>query len=66
MVGSGTPSSRRSSRSRPWRAAKRVPHDVRDRFDYLHDELVRRLAERKTELLGPEAGATNRRALAAG
>jgi hypothetical protein len=34
---------------------KRVPQQVRDRFDYLYDELVRQLAEGKPELLGPEA-----------
>ncbi len=38
---------------------KRVPQAVRDRFDYLYDELIRQLAEGKPELLGPDApGAT--------
>jgi hypothetical protein len=31
---------------------KRVPKDVRDRFDYLRDELVRQLAEGDPEKLG--------------
>jgi hypothetical protein len=31
---------------------KRVPKDVRDRFDYLHDELVRQLAEGDPDKLG--------------
>jgi hypothetical protein len=34
---------------------KRVPQEVRDRFDYLYDELVRQLAEGKPEALGPDA-----------
>jgi hypothetical protein len=34
---------------------KRVSQEVRDKFDYLYDELVRQLAEGKPELLGPEA-----------
>jgi hypothetical protein len=34
---------------------KRVSQEVRDRFDYLYDELVRQLAEGNKELLGPEA-----------
>jgi hypothetical protein len=34
---------------------KRVPQEVRDKFDYLFDELVRQLAEGKPELLGPDA-----------
>ena len=34
---------------------KRVSQGVRDKFDYLYDELVRQLAEGKPELLGPEA-----------
>ncbi len=34
---------------------KRVPQEVRDRFDYLYDELVRQLAEGKAEVLGPDA-----------
>jgi hypothetical protein len=32
---------------------KRVPKDVRDRFDYLYDEMVRQLAEGDPEKLGP-------------
>ena len=36
---------------------KRVPQEVRDKFDYLFDELVRQLAEGKPELLGPDAPA---------
>ncbi|MDB4946185.1 MAG: arylesterase-related protein, partial [Labilithrix sp.] len=34
---------------------KRVPAEVRQRFDYLYDELVRQLAEGNRELLGPDA-----------
>jgi hypothetical protein len=34
---------------------KRVSPEVRGRFDYLYDELVRQLAEGNKELLGPEA-----------
>ena len=34
---------------------KRVSPEVRGRFDYLYDELVRQLAEGKVEALGPEA-----------
>jgi len=34
---------------------KRVDQEVRDRFDYLYDEIVRQLAEGKEELLGPDA-----------
>ncbi len=34
---------------------KRVSQGVRDKFDYLYDELVRQLAEGKPELLGAEA-----------
>jgi hypothetical protein len=31
---------------------KRVPKEVRDRFDYLHDEIVRQLAEGDPGKLG--------------
>jgi hypothetical protein len=34
---------------------KRVDQEVRDRFDYLYDEIVRQLAEGNEELLGPGA-----------
>ncbi|MDB5219563.1 MAG: arylesterase-related protein, partial [Myxococcaceae bacterium] len=34
---------------------KRVSQEVRDKFDYLYDELVRQLAEGKPEVLGPDA-----------
>ena len=34
---------------------KRVPKDVRDRFDYLRDEIVRQLAEGDPDKLGPGA-----------
>jgi hypothetical protein len=34
---------------------KRVDQEVRDRFDYLYDEIVRQLAEGNEELLGPDA-----------
>jgi hypothetical protein len=33
---------------------KRVPQEVRDRFNYLHDEFIRQLAEGNPEALGPE------------
>jgi hypothetical protein len=32
---------------------KRIPQEVRDQFDYLHDELVRQLAQGDPEKLGP-------------
>ena len=34
---------------------QRVPNDVRDRYDYLYDELVRQLAEGDPAVLGPGA-----------
>jgi hypothetical protein len=34
---------------------KRVPQEVRDRYDYLYDEVVRQLAEGDPEKLGPGA-----------
>jgi hypothetical protein len=34
---------------------KRVPQEVRDRFDYLYDEVIRQLAEGDPGKLGPEA-----------
>jgi hypothetical protein len=34
---------------------KRVPKEVRDRFDYLYDELIRQLAEGDPEKLGPDS-----------
>jgi hypothetical protein len=34
---------------------KRIPKEVRDRFDYLYDEFVRQLAEGDPEKLGPGA-----------
>jgi hypothetical protein len=34
---------------------KRVPKEVRDRYDYLSDEVVRQLAEGDPEKLGPGA-----------
>jgi hypothetical protein len=34
---------------------KRVDQEVRDRFDYIHDEIVRQLAEGNAELLGADA-----------
>jgi hypothetical protein len=34
---------------------KRVPKEVRDRYDYLYDEVVRQLAEGDPEKLGPGA-----------
>jgi hypothetical protein len=34
---------------------QRVPDSVREKFDYLQDELVRQLAEGQPERMGPEA-----------
>ena len=34
---------------------QRVPEDVRERFDYLYDELLRQLAEGDAAKLGPDA-----------
>ena len=34
---------------------EKVPKDVRDRFDYLYDEIVRQLAEGDPQKLGPDA-----------
>src|SRR5262245_25278867 len=34
---------------------RRIPQEVRDRFDYLYDEVLRQLAEGDPDKLGPEA-----------
>ena len=34
---------------------RRIPQEVRDRFDYLYDEVIRQLAEGDPDKLGPEA-----------
>jgi hypothetical protein len=38
---------------------QRVPEEIRTQFDYLHDELVRQLAEGDAERLGPNAPSPN-------